>query len=158
MRVEKRYVVRLSEEERSTLTALVKTERRVAARKRTHAQVLLKIDQGDHGPAWDDARAAKAFDVHENTVRAIRRRLVEQGLEAALSRKKQAQPSRRRVLDEPGEEELLAMAKGKAPEGRGRWTLRLLAGKLVELEVAPSISHETVRKVLKKTRFSLTSR
>ncbi len=69
---EKRYVVRLTDEERSTLTVLVKTEKRVAVRKRTHAQILLKIDQGEHGPSWPDEQAATAFDVHENTVRSIR--------------------------------------------------------------------------------------
>jgi transposase len=155
---EKRYVVRLSGEERSTLTALVKTEKRVAARTRIHAQVLLKIDQGEHGPAWSDEQAARAFDAHENTVRCIRRRLVEEGFEAALNRKKQTRPSRTPVLDGDAERELLAIAKGSAPEGRARWTLHLLAGKLVQLKVIPSVSHETVRKALKKTSSSRTSR
>lgn len=155
---EKRYVVRLSEEERSSLTALVKTEKRVAARKRTHAQILLKTDQGEQGPAWSDEQAAKAFDVHENTVRSLRRRLVEEGFDAALNHKKQTRPSRSPVLDGDSEKELLAIAKGKAPEGRSRWTLHLLADRLVQLEVVSTVSHETVRKALKKTSSSLTSR
>lgn len=155
---EKRYVVRLSDEERSTLTALLRTEKPVAARKRMHAQVLLKADEGEHGPAWSDEQVAEAFDVHANTVRAIRCQLVEQGFEAALNRKKQAHPSRAPVLDDAGERELLAVAKNKAPDGRARWTLHLLAGELVRLDVVKSISHETVRKALKKTHFNLTSK
>jgi transposase len=155
---EKRYVVRLTEDERSTLTALEKTEERVAAKKRMRARVLLKIDQGEHGPAWTDDEAAEAFDVHVNTVRAIRRQLVEQGFEVALNRKKQASPSRKRLLEAKGEKVLLAVAKSKAPEGRARWTLHLLAGELVRLEVVPTISHETVRQSLKKTRSNRTSK
>jgi len=155
---EKKYVVRLSEEERSILTALVRTDKRVATRKRMHAQVLIKVDEGEHGPAWSDEQAAKAFDVHANTVHAIRCQLVEQGFEAALSRKKQARPSREPVLNDAGERELLAIAQNKAPDGRARWTLHLLAGELVRLNVVESISHETVRKALKKTHCNLTSR
>ena len=155
---EKRYIVRLSEEERSTLAALLKTEARVSAKKRMRAQVLLKVDAGEHGPAWTDERAAEAFDVHVNTVHAIRRQLVEEGFEATLNRKKQASPSRKRLLDAVGEKELLAIAKSKEPEGRTRWTLHLLADELVRLEVVPSISHETVRKALKKTRSNRTSK
>jgi transposase len=127
-------------------------------KKRMRAQALLKIDQGEHGPAWTDKQAAEAFDVHVNTVRAIRRQLVEQGFEAALNRKKQSSPSREYRLKAKGEKELLAVAKSKPPEGRARWTLHLLAGELVRLEVVPSISHETVRKSLKKTRSNPTSR
>lgn len=155
---EKRYVVRLSEEERAILTALVKTEERVGARKRMHAQVLLKIDEGEFGPAWTDEKAAKAFDTHVTTVQALRRTLVVSGFEAAINRKKPPRPPRMPVLDAAGESELLAIAKGKAPNGRARWTLHLLAGELVRLEVVESISHETVRKALKKTRSNPTSR
>lgn len=155
---EKRYIVRLSEEERSTIVALVKGKARVSAKKRMRAQVLLKVDAGEHGPAWADERTAEAFDVHVNTVRAIRQQLVEKGFEAALNRKKQESPSRKRVLDAAGEKELLAVAKSKAPKGRTRWTLSLLAGELVRLDVVPAISHETVRKALKKTRSSRTSK
>lgn len=155
---EKRFVVRLTEDERSTLIALVKTEKRVAAKKRMRAQVLLKIDSGEHGPAWTDEQTARAFDVHVNTVRAIRRQLVERGFEAALNRKKPSSPPRKRVLNEAGEKELLALAKSEAPKGRARWTLQLLADELVRLDVVPSISYETVRKSLKKTRSNPTSK
>ena len=155
---EKRCVVRLTEAERSTLTAVVKSEKRVAARKRRRAQVLLKIDQGEHGPGWTDSQAATAFDLHVNSVRTIRQQLVERGLDAALERKTPERPPRRPKFDAAGERELLAIAQGEAPGGRTYWTLRLLADRLVELEVVDSVCRETVRKALKKTRSSPTSR
>lgn len=154
---EKRYVVRLTEGERSMLKELLKG-RRVAARKRTRAQVLLKVDEGEHGSAWTDEQAAEAYDVHVNTVGAVRRRLVEGGVEAALERKKQKMPSRQRKLNETAERELLAIAQSPSPAGRSRWTLHLLADRLVQLDVVDSVSHETVRAALKKMTFSLTSK
>ena len=154
----KRYVVELSDEERDELTALVKTEKRVAARKRTRAQVLLKVDQGEHGPGWTDEQVAEAFDVHLNTVRTIRRRLVERGLDGVLERKKQERPSRQPKLDDDAEQELLAIAQSKPPDGRKRWTLHLLADRLVQLKIVDSISHETVRKATKKTKSSPTAK
>jgi transposase len=149
---EKRYIVRLSEEERADLTGLVNTEERVAKRKRKRAQILLKVDAGEHGPGWTDERAAEAFDVHAMTVCAIRQQFVMEGLEAALTRKRQYPPPRRPVLDEGKERTLLALAQGKPPEGRAHWTLHLLADELVRLDVVEAVSHETVRKALKKTR------
>jgi transposase len=153
----KRFVVRLTENERSLLMALLK-KKRVAARKRSRAEVLLKVDEGEHGPAWTDERAADAYHVHANTVREIRRRLVEGGLEGAIEHKKQKTPPRQRKLNESAERELLAIAQGPAPKGRARWTLHLLADKLVQLEIVDSISYETVRQSLKKTTSSLTFR
>ena len=150
---QKRFVVRLTEDERSTLQAALKRTR-LAARKRARAQVLLKVDEGEHGPTWPDTRAAEAFDVHLNTVAAIRRRLVERGFDGVLEHKAQAQPSRTRKLDAAGERELLAVAQSRAPAGRARWTLHLLADRLVQLEVVDTISHETVRQALKKTTSS----
>ena len=132
---------------------LVKKER-VSARKRARAQVLLKVDEGEFGPAWTDEQAAEAYDVHVNTVHAIRRRLVEQGLEGALNRKKQKMPSRQRKLNESAERELLAVAQSPPPTGRARWTLHLLADQMVQLEIVDSISHETVRQALKKMTSS----
>ncbi len=149
----KQFVVRLTEDERSTLRATLK-RKRLAARKRARAQVLLKIDEGEHGPAWSDARAAEAFDVHVNTVGALRRRLVERGFDGVLEHKPQAHPPRKRKLDAAGERELLAVAQSEAPAGRARWTLHLLADRLVQLEVVDTISHETVRQALKKTTSS----
>jgi transposase len=154
---EKRYVVELTEDERVTLKALVK-KKILAARKRTRAQLLLKVDAGKDGPAWTDERAAAAYNVHVNTVAGIRQRLVEQGFDAALEHKRQETPRRQRKLNDSAERELLAIAQSPAPDGRARWTLHLLAGQMVQLEIVDSICHETVRKALKKTISSHTSR
>jgi len=144
----KKYVVRLSAEEREGLKALV-SKGRASARKIAHARVLLKVDAD--GPGWTDQEAAEAFGIRANTVRDVRQRFVEQGLEAALERKRRDEPPTRRKLDGAGEARLIAMACGEPPEGRARWTLRLLAGKMIELEIVDDISHETVRRTLKKT-------
>ena len=155
---EKRYVVRLSEQERADLIGVVNTEERIARRKRRRAQILLKVDAGEHGPAWTDERAAEAFDVHVVSVQKIRQQLVEEGYEAALNRKRQDPPPRKAVFDEGKERTLLALAQGEPPAGRARWTLHLLADELVRLEVVDTVSHETVRKALKKTRSIPTGR
>jgi len=155
---EKRYVVRLSEDERASLIDLVNTKERVAARKRRRAQILLKIDAGEHGPAWTDQGAAEAFDVHVVSVQKIRQQLVLEGFEGALNRKRQDPPPRKRVLNEEKERTLLALAQGSPPAGRASWTLHLLAEELVRLEIVEAVSHETVRKALKKTRSNLTGR
>jgi len=144
----KRYVVRLTDEERGELRRLV-SKGRAAAHRIRRANILLLADAD--GPGWTDARIAEAVGVHPFTVRNVRQRLVERGLEGALARKKQERPSRERLLDGKGEAELIALACSAPPEGRARWTLHLLADKLVELEVVESISHETVRQTLKKT-------
>jgi transposase len=146
--VNKRYIVRLAAPEREELEGLV-SKGKANARKLVHAQVLLKVDAD--GPRWTDERAAEAFNVHANTVREIRERFVLEGLQSALNRKPQVRPSRERKLDGAGEAHLLAVACSQPPEGRVRWTLRLLAGRLVELQVVDGISHETVRQTLKKT-------
>jgi transposase len=145
--MEKKYVVRLTSEERERLKALV-SKGRASARKIGRAQVL-KVDAD--GPRWTDEQAAEAFSIRANTVADIRRRFVEEGLDRALDRKTPAEPPRRRKLDGAGEARLIAMACGEPPEGRARWTLRLLAGQLVELAIVDGISHETVRQTLKKT-------
>lgn len=144
----KRYIVRLSEEERSQLEGLV-SKGKSSARKRLHAHILLKVDED--GPKWTDERTAEAFDIHANTVRTTRERFVLEGLECALNRKKQCRPSRQRKLDGAAEARLIAVACSEPPEGRARWTLRLLAGRIVELRMVERISHETVRQTLKKT-------
>lgn len=144
----KKYVVRLTEEERKGLGAVV-SKGRANARKIGHARVLLKVDAD--GPSWTDEEAAEAFGIRANTVRDIRQRFVEEGLEAALERKRRTEPPTPRKLDGAGEARLIAMACGEPPEGRARWTLRLLAGKMVELAIVDGISHETVRRTLKKT-------
>ena len=151
----KRYVVELSREERDQLERLLKQER-VAAKKRMRAQVLLKVDEGEHGPGWSHAQAADAFDVHVNTVTSVAKKLVTAGLEAAISRKKHSRPGRSTVIAGEVEETLVALASGKPPEGHARWTLRLLADRLVELQAVDTVCHETVRKALKKTRLRST--
>jgi len=146
----KRYVIRLSEGERNRLTALV-SKGKTAARKRLHAQVLLKADVSAAGAGWTDRQIVEALGVGERTVQAIRQRCVEEGLDAALERKKQCRPSRQRVLDGAKEARLVALCCGKVPAGQARWTLRLLADELVRLEIVDTVSHETVRQALKKT-------
>lgn len=146
----KKYVVELTSEEQNELTELV-SKGKAAARKITHARVLLQADESEVGPAWTDKQIAEAFGIHTNTIFGIRQRFVEQGLQAALERKKQDHSSRKRIVDGEVEAHLIALRCSDAPKGRDRWTLRLLAEKLVELEIVPSISHETVRQALKKT-------
>jgi transposase len=153
----KRYIVRLSESERASLIDVMNGDR-VAARKRRRAQILLKVDEGEYGPGWTDERAAEAFEVHVVSVEKIRQQFVLEGLEAALNRKRQDPPPRKRVLDEEQERTLVALAQGKPPTGRACWTLHLLADELVRLDVVEAVSHETVRKALKKTHSSLTGR
>lgn len=147
--MKKVFIVRLTDEERLELDALVR-KGKAAALMLTRARILLKADQGETGEAWTDAQIAEALDVAPKTVFNIRRRWVEDGLEAALNRKKQSRPSRLRKLDGEAEAKLVATCCGPAPEGRARWTLRLLSDKLVELEIVDSISPETVRGTLKK--------
>ncbi len=121
-----------------------------AAKKVVHARILLKADAGPEGPAWTDARIAEALEVDVSTVERIRQRFGEQGLEAALGRTKQDRPSRQRTLDGKAEARLIALACSESPAGRVRWTLRLLADNLVELEIVDTVSTETVRRTLKK--------
>jgi transposase len=144
----KKYVVRLTEEERGTLKALVSKGKTQAYRIR-HATILLTVDAD--GPNWTDEEAAEAAGCNPKTVRNVRQRFVERGLDAAIERKKQESPSRQRKLDGAQEARLIAESCSKAPEGRARWTLHMLADRLVELKIVESISHETVRRTLKKT-------
>jgi transposase len=148
----KKYVVRLTEEERGELARLVSTGK-MAAYKIKHANILLKADAD--GAGWTDVAIAEAFGCHARTVENVRRRFVLDGLEAALARKKRAHPPREKVIDGEAEARLIAVACGPPPEGRARWTLRLLAEKMVELEVVESVSYQTVRRTLKKTGCSL---
>jgi len=145
----KKYIVTLTDEERMSLEQLVRTGK-AAAYKITHARILLKADASPGGPAWKDQAIADALDVSRATVERLRERFVEEGLDAALARK-QGRPSRERIFDGAAEARLIALACSRPPEGRACWTLRLLAEKLVELEVVESVSHETVRQVLQKT-------
>ena len=119
-----------------------------------HARILLKADAGEDGPAWDDGAIAEGVDAGRATVERVRKEFVEEGLEAALERRKPRRQYRRK-LDGDGEAHLIALACGQAPDGRSRWTLRLLADRMVTLEEVDHLSYETVRQVLKKTSLSL---
>jgi hypothetical protein len=145
----KRYVVDLSEQERASLRTLI-GQGIASARALTHARILLKADQGEAGPGWTDQVIAGALEVHPTTVARVRQLYVIAGLGAAVYRKT---PDReyRRTLDGEQEARLVALACSAPPEGRIRWTLRLLAERLVELEIVDSVSHETVRQALKQT-------
>ena len=147
---EKRYIVRLTQGERDHLNALLGSSQRVARKKLVRAQVLLKVDQGEHGPAWTDEKAAEAFDLHVNSVHSIRKDLVLRGFEEALERRPQATPRRQPVFDQESEKDVLTLAVSSPPDGHARWTLRLLADEVVRLDIVDSVSHETVRKTLKK--------
>ncbi len=151
----KKYVVRLTDEERKGLEAMVK-KGRAAAYKIRHANILLKADAD--GLAWTDARIAEAFGCHPRTVENVRRRCVLEGLEAAIVRRRQKKLSRERKLDGEGEARLITLACSEPPDGRDRWTLELLANQLVRLKVVDSICDQTVRRTLKKTRSSRTLR
>jgi transposase len=152
--MKKVFIVRLTETERLELDALVR-KGKASALTIARARILLKADQGKSGEARTDAQVAEALSVAAKTVFNVRRRWVEEGSEAALHRKKQDCPSRSRKLDGVAEAKLVATCCGPVPQGRARWTLRMLAGKLVELKVVHSISPETVRHTLKKMQLSL---
>lgn len=147
-----KYVVRLTSTEREELEGVVRRGK-VAAGKRRRAQVLLKADAGAEGSGQTDQEVAQALDVSVGMVHCVRQAYVEQGLSVALERRPKSR-HRARKLDGEQEARLIALACGPAPEGRSRWTLRLLAGKLVELAIVDSISKDAVRSVLKKTSSS----
>jgi len=147
----KKYVVRLTGEERGQIEALVRRGR-AHARRLLYGRILLKAD-ADGTDRWTDERIAEALEVSTATVARERRRFCEDGLEVALMPKKPGRP-RRRVLDGRAEACLLALACSEAPEGRERWSMRLLADRMVELGHVEALSHETVRRTLKKTLSS----
>jgi len=151
----KRHIVRLPFGERDVLIDLVDRVHTAAARRR-HAQILLLTDQGAHGPALSDVEVAKRVNVSPGTVGRIRRYYLDGGLTHAITRKGRCRERGPR-LDARGEARLVALARSPAPEGRTRWTLRLLAERLVELGIVASISHETVRQILGRRRAPSTS-
>lgn len=151
--MKKKYTVTLMEEERRMLQELL-SRGKAAARKLTHARILLKADAAAGGPAWEDRSIAEALEVGRATVERVRREFVEEGLDAALERRKPRRVYARK-LDGDGEAHLVALACQEPPEGRSRWTLRLLADRMVQLAYVDQISYQTVRRTLKKTRSSL---
>ncbi len=153
--MKKKYPVILSDTEREELKRLIAAGT-APARKLTHARILLKSDQSPEGPGWIDEQVAEAVEVSQPTVSRVRKQYFEEGLEAALNRRP---PNReyRRKLDGEQEARLLALACSEPPEGQARWSLRLLADKLVELEIVEEeVSYQTVRRTLKKTPSSHT--
>jgi hypothetical protein len=149
----KKYKVTLTDDERQQLRVLIAAGKG-AASKLAHARILLKADAAPGGPGWTDDRIAEALEVSTDTIARVRQRFVEDGLGAALSRKKPARPSRERTLDGRAEARLVALACSAPPGGRKRWTMQLLADELVALEVVDAVSDETVRRALQKTRSS----
>jgi len=150
----KKYIVELTSEERKTLTDIILSERMVA-HKRRHARILLKADQGPEGPGWKDADIANAFDCTIKSVERFRKRLVEFGLAAALEHGNRG-AYRIKKFDGVAEAHLIATACSSAPEGRNRWTVRLLADEMVSLGIVDSCGKTTVHNTLKKTNLSLT--
>ena len=144
----KKYIVRLSEEERGLLGDIVKKLKGTSQKVR-RANILLKADV--EGPNWSDAKIAEALSCRTRTIENVRRRLVTDGLDAVLNRKKRETPPRPKILDGKQEAEIIALRLGKPPAGFANWSLRLLAERIVELEIVDSISHATVRRTLKKT-------
>ena len=146
--MEKRHVVRLTDEERSVLKAVAK-KLKGSSEKVRRAQVLLAADAD--GPNWTDKRIAEAYTCRTKTVENIRQRLVTDGFDIVLNGKKRDSPPRRKALDGEQEAKVIALRLGQPPPGYANWSLRLLADQVVELGIVGSISHETLRRTLKKT-------
>ena len=150
-----RYRVTLTAAERDELHAMNRTAK-TDSRRFVHARALLLLDAGPSGPVWTVARTAEALGVSPRMLEHLKKRFIEEGLDAALDRKKASKPPREIIFDGSFEARLIALACSPVPVGRVRWTVRLLANRAVELNLADSVSHMTVQRVLKKTRFSLT--
>jgi len=151
--MKKVFIVRLTDEDRLELDSLI-CKGKASALTLTRARILLKADQSSEGPRWSDHAISQALDVSMPTVYRVRKRFAQEGLESALNRKARPCLPRERKLDGRAEAHLVALTCSSPPAGHTRWTLRLLADKLVELEVVDTICHETVRQVLKKTNLS----
>jgi hypothetical protein len=146
----KKYVVRLESEERARLEQLVRVGKAAAYRIR-HANILLAVDESPAGPSLKDAQAAEALGVAVRSIESLRKRFVEEGLDAALDRKKHVRPGVEKMFDGEKEARLIAVACGPAPEGRRRWTLELLAERVVALKIVDHCSPQTIMRTLKKT-------
>jgi transposase len=149
----KHYVVTLTKQERAALSKLIATGTTTAQRQR-NARILLKADQSVHGPGWQDAQISTALEVSPATIERVRQRFYASGLDAALRRHQQVTPGPTRACDGEQEAHLVALACSPPPCGQARWTLRLLADKMVERAYMDQLSYETVRRVLKKTNSS----
>ena len=145
----KKYVVRLSGEERDRLEVLLR-KGKSPARRLMKARILLKADVSESGEGWSDSRIIKALDTSVSMVYRVRKQLVEEGFEAVLSRKQRATPAVARIFDGEKEAKLIALACSKPPKGRARWPLRLLENKVVELHIVDRASDSTIGRTLKK--------
>jgi hypothetical protein len=146
--VQKKYIVRLTDEERRELRDVV-AKLRGGSQKARRARILLQADAD--GPAWTDVRIAEAFACRRQTVENLRQRFVESGFRETLDGKRRAEPPTDKLLDGKQEAQVIALRLGPPPRGYAHWTLRLLARKVVELEIAETVSYETIRRTLKKT-------
>ena len=153
----KKYVVKLSDEERERLNTLIHTGKR-PAQQVLKARILLKADASEAGEAWSDSQIAAALNTSVDTIARTRQQLVEEGLDAALIRKHSPASARPRIFDGAAEAKLIALACSQPPKGRARWTLKLLESAVVELNIVDRASDNTIGRTLKKTRSSLTSR
>jgi hypothetical protein len=153
----KKYVVRLSEAERDYLQTLI-NKGKSPAKRLLKARILLKADASERGEGWSDGRIIEALDTNMSMVTRVRQQLVEEGLEAVLSRKQRETPARTPIFDGEKQARLTALACSTPPEGYARWTLRLLENKVVDLGIVEGASDSTIGRVLKKTRFSLTAK
>ena len=147
--MKKRYVVELTSDERDRMETIV-SKGKAAAYKIKHANILLSVDQGKQGTAWTDKQAAQAFGCHRTTVEAMRKRFVFEGFDAAIDRKREG-VGRPRKIDGDVEAKMTMIACSEPPEGRARWTVRMIADKLVEMEVVDSCSRMSVQRAMKKT-------
>ena len=146
----KKYVVRLNADERGQLEALI-GKGKSAAQRLLKARILLKADVSEAGEGWSDSRIVEALETSPSMVYRVRKQLVEEGIEAALSRKQRATPAVARIFDGEKEAKLIALACSEPPKGRARWTLRLLENKVVELHIVDRASDSTIGRALKKT-------
>lgn len=149
----KKYIVKLSEEERDRLNALIQ-KGKAPARQVLKARILLKADASEAGDAWSDSQIAEALDTSVDTIARTRQQLVEGGIDAALTRKQSPNSARKRIFDGAAEAKLIALACSPAPNGRKRWTLTLLESAVVELNIVDRASDNTISRTLKKTRSS----
>jgi len=150
----KKYIVFLTAEEQEKLKKIISSGRG-PTRLFTHARILLKADQNEGAPGWNDQQISQALDITVQTVERLRRQFVEEGFESVLSRREYKQKISRKKIDGEVTAHLIALACSKPPEGRTRWTLRLLADSMIELQYVDQISHEAIRQTLKKTKLSL---
>jgi len=151
----KKFVVRLSSEERQRLDDLV-SKGKAAAKTILKARILLKADQGEGGEGWSDERICEALDTNISMVSRVREKLVTEGFAAVLTRKKRERPPVEPIFDGEKQAHLIALACSQPPEGYGRWTIRLLADAVVERGIVETAHHNTIQRALKKTRSSRT--